>query len=130
MPHNPLQVRSSLLSNLQQLKDSRFSLHESPLLTAPARNSSRRQRNSLYTVIVRGSALEHALKDDLRESFAELAMNAESVICCRVTPAQKAALVALVKEAGKLTLAIGDGGNDVAMIQEAAVGVGIRGKEG
>jgi len=47
-----------------------------------------------------------------------------------VTPAQKAQLVRLVRDAGHVALAIGDGGNDVSMIQEAQVGVGIRGKEG
>ena len=57
-------------------------------------------------------------------------MQAHCVICCRVTPAQKASVVKLVKERKKMTLAIGDGGNDVAMIQEAHVGVGISGKEG
>ena len=52
------------------------------------------------------------------------------MICCRVTPAQKGAVVKLVKQRKRMTLAIGDGGNDVAMIQEAHVGVGISGKEG
>jgi hypothetical protein len=42
---------------------------------------------------------------------------AVSVICCRVTPAQKASIVRLIKDGGHITLAIGDGGNDVAMIQ-------------
>jgi len=43
------------------------------------------------------------------------------VICCRVTPKQKGQLVRLVKDAGHMTLAIGDGGNDVAMIQGEAL---------
>jgi soluble P-type ATPase len=42
---------------------------------------------------------------------------AVAVICCRVTPSQKAMVVRLMKERGRITLAIGDGGNDVAMIQ-------------
>lgn len=82
-----------------------------------------------YTIIVRGSTLEVALRV-CREKFAAVCCGADSVICCRVTPKQKGQLVRVVKDAGHLTLAIGDGGNDVAMIQEAAVGVGIRGKEG
>ncbi len=54
------------------------------------------------------------------------------MVCCRVTPAQKAAVTLLVKDnmPGQITLAIGDGANDVAMIQAAHLGVGIRGKEG
>lgn len=60
----------------------------------------------------------------------DLCLPAKSVICCRVTPAQKASVVALVKNQNYMTLAIGDGGNDVSMIQQAHVGVGIAGKEG
>jgi P-type E1-E2 ATPase len=53
------------------------------------------------------------------------------VVCCRVSPKQKADVVSLSKRNGKfITLAIGDGANDVSMIMEAHIGVGIRGKEG
>ena len=63
--------------------------------------------------------------------FFKLGMRAASVICCRVSPKQKADVVALAKRNGPwITLAIGDGANDVSMIQEAHIGVGIRGKEG
>ena len=55
----------------------------------------------------------------------------ESVICCRVSPKEKADVVRIVKNnLGKITLAIGDGANDVNMIQEAHIGVGIYGQEG
>jgi P-type E1-E2 ATPase len=58
-------------------------------------------------------------------------MQAASVICCRVSPKQKSDVVALAKRNGPwITVAIGDGANDVSMIQEAHIGVGIRGKEG
>jgi P-type E1-E2 ATPase len=53
------------------------------------------------------------------------------VICCRVTPKQKADVVKLVRvNLNKITLAIGDGANDVNMIQEANIGIGIYGNEG
>jgi P-type E1-E2 ATPase len=53
------------------------------------------------------------------------------VVCCRVSPAQKAHVTALAKKNGPWrTLSIGDGANDVPMIMEAHIGVGIRGKEG
>ncbi|KAL3910937.1 MAG: hypothetical protein SGPRY_008880 [Prymnesium sp.] len=55
---------------------------------------------------------------------------ANTVICCRASPAQKSALVRMIKGAGRTVLAIGDGGNDVPMIQEANIGVGVTGKEG
>lgn len=55
----------------------------------------------------------------------------KTVICCRVTPLQKAQVVELVKKhRNAVTLAIGDGANDVSMIQTAHVGVGISGNEG
>jgi P-type E1-E2 ATPase len=58
-------------------------------------------------------------------------MLCEGVICCRVSPLQKALVVRLVKDGiGAMTLAIGDGANDVSMIQAADVGVGISGEEG
>lgn len=63
--------------------------------------------------------------------FLKLAKGCASVLCCRSTPLQKAYLVKVVKEELNLrTLAIGDGANDVSMIQMADVGVGISGQEG
>jgi phospholipid-translocating ATPase len=58
-------------------------------------------------------------------------MECEGVVCCRVSPKQKALVVKLVKDGiDTMTLAIGDGANDVNMIQAADVGVGISGEEG
>jgi magnesium-transporting ATPase (P-type) len=55
---------------------------------------------------------------------------AQAVICCRVSPLQKALIVKLVKKNQKaILLAIGDGANDVGMIQAAHIGVGISGVE-
>ncbi|KAJ7519907.1 hypothetical protein O6H91_20G059900 [Diphasiastrum complanatum] len=79
--------------------------------------------------VIDGWALEIALKHHY-EAFTELATLCRTAICCRVTPSQKAQLVELVKSWEFRTLAIGDGGNDVRMIQEAHVGVGISGREG
>ena len=63
--------------------------------------------------------------------FMELACAAPAVVCCRCTPTQKAAVVRLIQEhTGKRAAAIGDGGNDVSMIQAADTGIGIVGKEG
>ncbi|KAL6851418.1 hypothetical protein ACP4OV_020351 [Aristida adscensionis] len=79
--------------------------------------------------VLDGWALEIVLKHS-KESFTKLAMLSRTAICCRMTPLQKAQLVGLLKSVGYLTLAIGDGGNDVRMIQEANIGVGISGREG
>lgn len=64
--------------------------------------------------------------------FTDVAIRADSVICCRASPSQKASLVKTIrtKVKGSVTLAIGDGANDIAMIQEAHLGIGIAGKEG
>ena len=74
--------------------------------------------------------LSTLLSPSFIEDFKELACKAKCVIVSRVTPAQKAQIVESIKELGKMTLAIGDGGNDVTMIRAADVGVGIVGKEG
>ncbi|XP_056428393.1 phospholipid-transporting ATPase IK [Hyla sarda] len=69
---------------------------------------------------------------NMREyAFVDLATKCQTVICCRVTPKQKAMIVQLVKKHKKATtLAIGDGANDVNMIKAAHIGVGISGLEG
>ncbi|KAM4889337.1 phospholipid-transporting ATPase IK [Thomomys bottae] len=64
-------------------------------------------------------------------AFVDLASRCQVVICCRVTPKQKAQLVALVKKYQRVvTLAIGDGANDINMIKTADIGVGLAGLEG
>ena len=60
-----------------------------------------------------------------------MATNAPGVVCCRCSPTQKSIVTEGVKRyTGKITLGIGDGGNDVGMIQTAHIGIGIVGKEG
>jgi len=72
------------------------------------------------------------VEQPVKKLFLELAICADSVICCRASPSQKASLVKAIrtKVNGSVTLAIGDGANDIAMIQEAHLGIGITGKEG
>jgi phospholipid-translocating P-type ATPase (flippase) len=85
-------------------------------------------------LIVDGPSLTHVLgKPDVERLFLQVARLCRSVMACRVSPAQKRLIVNLVKRLVKprpVTLAIGDGANDVGMIQEAQLGVGISGKEG
>ncbi|XP_059398212.1 phospholipid-transporting ATPase IC-like [Carassius carassius] len=70
-------------------------------------------------------------KEKRQEDFVDMACECSSVICCRVTPKQKATVVSLVKRYKKaVTLSIGDGANDVNMIKTADIGVGISGQEG
>ncbi|CAG8589343.1 6030_t:CDS:2, partial [Dentiscutata heterogama] len=85
-----------------------------------------------HAFIVDGSALTHLLDDEkARMKILELSDRFHSVICCRVSPLQKALVVELIRRGKRsTTLAIGDGANDVSMIQAANVGVGISGQEG
>lgn len=103
-----------------------------------------------FAVVIDGETLTFALDDGLKPMFLDLTTRCDTVVCCRVSPSQKALTVKLVKDGkGAMTLAIGDGehsagqadfsadtsdcsigANDVAMIQEAHIGVGIAGLEG
>ncbi|KAK4484288.1 hypothetical protein RD792_011516 [Penstemon davidsonii] len=84
-----------------------------------------------FALIIDGKSLAYALEDDVKKLFLELAIRCASVICCRSSPKQKALVTRLVKEGTKkTTLAIGDGANDVGMLQEADIGIGISGVEG
>ena len=82
-------------------------------------------------LVIDGKCLMYALDPNLRGMLLNLSLNCTSVVCCRVSPLQKAQVTSLVKKgARKITLSIGDGANDVSMIQAAHVGVGISGLEG
>ena len=83
-------------------------------------------------LVIDGKSLTYALEKDLEKLFLDLAVMCKAVICCRVSPLQKALVVKLVKKYKKdsISLAIGDGANDVSMIQAAHIGVGISGVEG
>uniref|UniRef100_A0A7N5ZU84 Phospholipid-transporting ATPase n=1 Tax=Anabas testudineus TaxID=64144 RepID=A0A7N5ZU84_ANATE len=82
-------------------------------------------------LVIDGRTLAYALDKSLEDRFLAVARSCRSVLCCRSTPLQKSMVVKLVRNKLKvMTLAIGDGANDVSMIQVADVGVGISGQEG
>ncbi|XP_042443395.1 probable phospholipid-transporting ATPase 8 isoform X3 [Zingiber officinale] len=84
-----------------------------------------------FALIIDGDSLAFAFSTNLEHPFLDLAVSCASVICCRTSPKQKALVTRLVKrKTRKITLAIGDGANDVGMLQEADIGVGISGVEG
>lgn len=85
-----------------------------------------------HALVIEGSALVHVFdSSEVQQKMLEIAMRCKSVICCRVSPLQKAQVVELVRRSHDVvTLAVGDGANDVSMIQVANVGVGISGQEG
>jgi len=81
-------------------------------------------------IVIDGPNLSWALKT-CKLSFVSVASKCDAVVCCRVTPLQKSSVVELVGNIiGSRTLAIGDGANDVSMIQAANVGIGVSGNEG
>uniref|UniRef100_A0A8C0YU89 Phospholipid-transporting ATPase n=1 Tax=Canis lupus familiaris TaxID=9615 RepID=A0A8C0YU89_CANLF len=87
--------------------------------------------NGNYGLIINGCSLAYALEGNLELELLRTACMCKGVICCRMTPLQKAQVVELVKRYKKVvTLAIGDGANDVSMIKAAHIGVGISGQEG
>lgn len=102
--------------------------------------------SSVHTVLVVDGNTLHAIQDEPRtqQLFHAIIPAVDSVVCCRASPSQKALLVAAIKHPKPtgglfswlgsprrpLTLAIGDGANDLAMITTAHVGIGVSGKEG
>ncbi|KAL1506324.1 hypothetical protein ABEB36_005712 [Hypothenemus hampei] len=96
-------------------------------------STNRLQNNAGRALVVDGKTLTYILdrRSNLTKPFLKLTTYCTSVLCCRATPLQKAYIVKVVKEELKMrTLAIGDGANDVSMIQTADVGIGISGQEG
>eukprot|EP00803_Ostreobium_quekettii_P001400 evm.model.scf_456.4 EVM.evm.TU.scf_456.4 scf_456:36480-52102(+) len=82
-------------------------------------------------LVVDGGALAVVLKVKFQDEFLSMCKKCRAVVCCRVSPIQKAQVTNLVKcKAGAIALGIGDGANDVGMIQAAHIGVGISGREG
>ena len=86
-----------------------------------------------FGILVDEKALLTINEDEMiQHIFLNIAKDAVAVICCRVSPIQKSQVVKMMKnyDSSAITLAIGDGGNDVSMIMEAHIGVGIYGEEG
>uniref|UniRef100_A0A672TAG2 Phospholipid-transporting ATPase n=1 Tax=Sinocyclocheilus grahami TaxID=75366 RepID=A0A672TAG2_SINGR len=95
--------------------------------------------NQDYGFIIDGATLSlmmnpprEADASQYRSLFLQICQNCTAVLCCRMAPLQKAQIVKMVKNSkgSPITLSIGDGANDVSMILEAHVGIGIKGKEG
>lgn len=107
-------------------------------------------KTSAHTALIVDGNTLHAIQDDTSGGRVQQLFNAiipavDSVVCCRASPSQKALLVSAIKDHKSrstgllrwltqpqqpLTLAIGDGANDLSMITTAHIGIGISGKEG
>eukprot|EP00069_Balaena_mysticetus_P016149 bmy_09703T0 len=133
--HTVLEVREELRKAREKMMDSSRTVGNG--FTYQEKLSSSKLTSVLeavageYALVINGHSLAHALEADMELEFLETACACKAVICCRVTPLQKAQVVELVKKYKKaVTLAIGDGANDVSMIKTAHIGVGISGQEG
>ncbi|KAF0532010.1 phospholipid-translocating P-type ATPase [Gigaspora margarita] len=97
-------------------------------------NNTPKDKTSHIVIVIDGETLSIIEQnDELMECFLDSGIKCDALICCRASPSQKALLVRSIREKLKdsvVTLAIGDGANDIAMIQEAHVGIGITGREG
>lgn len=101
--------------------------------------SSRRDAHALLSalssagddmdLIIEGETLEVCLQS-YEEEFVEVLCRCSGVVVARCSPTQKARVARLLRARKHVVAAVGDGGNDVAMIQEADIGVGIEGAEG
>ncbi|KAI8911671.1 hypothetical protein EDD86DRAFT_269453 [Gorgonomyces haynaldii] len=82
-------------------------------------------------LVVDGQTLKLLTENNMMEQFLLLCLQSESVVCCRLSALQKALIVQSIRTKTKaICVAVGDGANDVSMIQKSHVGVGVAGKEG
>ncbi|KAI0230344.1 putative phospholipid-transporting ATPase IF [Lamellibrachia satsuma] len=88
-------------------------------------------KETQHALILDGVSLTYVLESQ-STFFSKVCRKATTVLCCRMSPLQKSQVVRIIKRSyGRpITAAIGDGANDVSMIQEADVGLGIAGNEG
>ncbi|XP_037350503.1 phospholipid-transporting ATPase FetA-like isoform X2 [Talpa occidentalis] len=127
----------------EELRSARYQMNPSSLLKSDPVNSffatnpkthltiPEEMSYGSYGLVISGYSLAYALEGKLELELLRTACMCKGVICCRMTPLQKAQVVELVKRyKNVVTLAIGDGANDVGMIKAAHIGVGICGQEG
>lgn len=111
-------------------------LSDIPTVCSRAKSESSEElkhRGIKRALMVDAACLPRILSDLISKMyFIRLAKGCDTVICCRVNPGQKAEIVSLIMKDDKdvITAAIGDGSNDVSMIKEAHIGIGLYGNEG
>eukprot|EP00347_Sterkiella_histriomuscorum_P005770 403355333 len=126
---------SGLLNSDQQLLQlkSKDALNLLIELNSIQANMVIQNKKQAYSLVIDGQTLSLIQENiKLQEVFLKICSQIKVLLACRVSPKQKAELVAFVRKdfPSEITLAIGDGANDVSMINEAHIGIGILGKEG
>ncbi|KAK9717044.1 hypothetical protein K7432_006454 [Basidiobolus ranarum] len=137
---NPALAKEQFLSVVANIRGDSTSMNTDPRTSAsyfdqsplPRRSAMFCRESVLHALVIDGSALKIILEDvSTRALLLEIAPLCHSVICCRTSPLQKAQVVHMIRKGmNAICLAIGDGANDVSMIQAADVGVAISGEEG
>ncbi|CAH8824899.1 unnamed protein product [Trichobilharzia szidati] len=126
--------RVSSIAGLKKLFTNKIQVE----LNQPRHRHSQRPGSACEPIglVIDGKSLRYALHPSLQSAFLDLCLHLTTVLCCRMTPLQKASVVQLVRTGladygeSPVTAAIGDGGNDVAMLLQANIGIGVFGKEG
>lgn len=120
--HEDVNVSAAVAAGAKSAEEDNERLAQKKMLSAVDNMSDKDPAESL------GAPTTNVLK----ELLLDLSLRCKAVVGCRVSPDQKKEMVRLIKDnvPNARTLAIGDGANDVAMIQEAHVGIGIKGEEG
>jgi phospholipid-transporting ATPase len=124
---DPLKDQLIILDNSERGSKTMSDLVRDAIATAKASKA----RNQKVSMIIDGRTIEAVeASAECSKLFEELSYFVTSAVCCRVTPIQKANVVSMFQKKGYTCLGIGDGANDVSMIQEAKVGIGVIGLEG
>lgn len=136
-------VSTAFLSNLVQASTIQFHLLKNDLESISKSLDNflevivaHKQSDSNFALVINGAVVEVILADSFSRTpeskmLQTILKKCRTLLCCRLSPLQKSQITKFAREQmGYITLAIGDGGNDVSMIQAANVGVGISGKEG
>ncbi|EAL69268.1 transmembrane protein [Dictyostelium discoideum AX4] len=120
------QQLNNIINNLNEIENN----NNNNLNNSNNNNNNLNNNNNNYSLVIDGESLIFIFLE-FENKFLSIAKKCHSVICCRVTPIQKSLIVKMVKKDTKeVCLSIGDGANDVSMIQEANIGIGIFGNEG
>ncbi|KAH8854908.1 putative phospholipid-transporting ATPase IH [Schistosoma japonicum] len=133
---NKLNAKNNLFEKIKQLFGNRISLHIDMDQSRHRHTKRPGATGEPMALVIDGKSLRYALHPSLQKPFLDLCFHLTTVLCCRMTPLQKASVVQLVRSGfsefvdSPITAAIGDGGNDVAMLLQANIGIGIFGKEG
>ena len=131
---SPSNERKSISMDIQQeLSSNSESISYENINLALYKTLEQKNYTEPYSIIIEAPILISLFEDESQtEKFLSICYNSNSVLCCRVSPFQKSQIVQKMKQFApdSVTLAIGDGSNDVSMIMEANVGIGIIGEEG